>query len=38
VTAIQSVDGKVADVNGKVGVIDDALQQVLAALEQNKDE
>jgi len=38
VTAIQSVDGKVADVNGKVGVIDNALQQVLAALEQNKDE
>jgi len=38
VTAIQSVDGKVADVNGKVGVVDEALQQVLATLEQNKDE
>jgi len=38
VTAIQSVDGKVADVNGKVGVIDDTLQHLLATLEQNKDE
>jgi len=38
VTAIQSVDGKVADVNSKVGGVDDALKQVLATLEQNKDE
>ncbi len=38
VTAIQSVDGKVADVNSKVGGVDDVLKQVLATLEQNKDE